>query len=163
MDEQKKDSVSGKEASNGSSSVSGNGRSSGGRVGSHPTKLGTGMIDIGGCDCSEDTLKLSYSVAEEVSKRTGIPADWIWGQMAHETGGFSSELAALGNWAGIKGGGSTDSLGHTQYGASGSEQFISIYSATLNNEPGMANAKTIDDFATSCKQGGYFEADLSEY
>lgn len=137
------------------------GSGGGGPVGSHPTKLGTGTVDTGGCN--DSVLELSFKVANEVSKRTGLPADWIWGQMAHETGGFNSELAALGNWAGIKGGGDTDSRGHTQYGGSGSEEFISIYSSTLNNEPGMSSAKTIDDFAVCCKNGGYYSADLSEY
>lgn len=137
------------------------GSGGGGPVGSHPTKLGTGTVDTGGCN--DSALELSFKVANEVSKRTGLPADWIWGQMAHETGGFNSELAALGNWAGIKGGGDTDSRGHTQYGGSGSEEFISIYSSTLNNEPGMSSAKTIDDFAACCKNGDYYSATLSEY
>ena len=127
---------------------------------------GIGIQNINGnvTEASDQEIAKSKEIAEKVSKLSGVPVDWVWAQMAHETGGFTSDLAKEGNYAGIKYGGETDSEGHSYYTTpEAQEEFIRVYANTLKNEPDIENAKTIEDFASCLKKGGYYADTQDNY
>lgn len=96
--------------------------------------------------------------AQQVSSKTGIPADFIWSQWAHETGGFS-HVAKANNLAGIE-------LPNKTYQAFNSlGDFADRYANILMSKrySGIADAKTLDQFAAILKRGGYYEDSMSNY
>lgn len=120
--------------------------------------LGDAGTSAGG---SVDVSNLPYgNIAMAISQRTGIPAQFVWAQMAWETGDFSSGLSVDDhNYGGIK-----QSDGSYRHFDS-DEDYIDYASKNLNayKENGIGNARTIDEFAAALKDGGYFKDDLGHY
>lgn len=112
---------------------------------------------------SVDVSNLPYgNIAMAISQRTGIPAQFVWAQMAWETGDFSSGLSVEDhNYGGIK---RNDGSGEYRHFDS-DEDYIDYASKNLNayKENGIGNAKTIDEFAAALHDGGYFTDDLGHY
>ncbi|MCI6233219.1 MAG: glucosaminidase domain-containing protein [Selenomonas sp.] len=122
--------------------------------------LNAGVSMSGG---SADVSSLPYgNIAMAISQRTGIPAQFVWAQMAWETGDFSSGLSVEDhNYGGIK---RNDGSGEYRHFDS-DEDYIDYASKNLNayKENGIGNAKTIDEFAAALHDGGYFTDDLGHY
>jgi len=122
--------------------------------------LGDAGTSAGG---SVDVSNLPYgNIAMAISQRTGIPAQFVWAQMAWETGDFSSGLSVEDhNYGGIK---RNDGSGEYRHFDS-DEDYIDYASKNLNayKENGIGNARTIDEFAAALKDGGYFTDDLGHY
>lgn len=101
--------------------------------------------------------------AQAVSSKTGIPAAFIYGQWAHETGNFTNRGATdLNNLAGIK----NQSLsGYRSFGSI--NEFADYYANLLTNKryssAGVPSAKTPEEFAQALKRGGYYEDSVSNY
>lgn len=101
------------------------------------------------------------SIAQQISKDTGIPANFIFDQFAHETNDFSNRGAkSLNNLAGIRNGKdyrNFDSL----------DDFASYFEKTITSKrytsQGILDARTIDNYSASLKNGGYYEDSLSNY
>jgi hypothetical protein len=99
-------------------------------------------------------------IAEVISQKTGLPADWVWAQMYHETGGFSSDLAKEDhNYAGVK----NEDGSYRHFDSD--EDFADYQARNLEayREDGLFDAKNVDEFAAALKDGGYFSANLAEY
>ncbi len=94
------------------------------------------------------------TLAQSVAAKTGIDANLLWAQWAHETGGFS-HLGQKNNLAGIR------MPGSSQYRAFSSlEDFGGYYSSLMRKGgrySGVEQSTTISDFAHRLKQGGYYE------
>lgn len=122
---------------------------------------------------SPDLSNKQYGdLAQQVSDNTGLPADWIWAQWSHESGGFNSELAREdNNFGGIK----TDNPrpgidppapdgGYYRHFDSPEEyadyfaKYIKLY-----DEDGVFRAKNIDEYAQALKNGGYFGDSVENY
>lgn len=101
-------------------------------------------------------------LALAASRALGVPADVIYAQWAHETGGFTNRGArSLNNLAGM-----TDGRGHyLNFGSP--EEFASYYVSQIRkNYGGAIGAQSIEDFATGLhngRLGSYFEANLGAY
>lgn len=102
-------------------------------------------------------------LAMQVSKKTGIPANLIWEQWAHETGGFKNRGAQdLNNLAGIKDQGG---MGYRSFGSL--DDFANYYSSLLTSSrytsKGVLQSMTAEDFAGALKGGGYYEDSYQNY
>ena len=123
--------------------------------------------DNGDYSSGVDVSNRTYgNIAMAISQRTGFPADWIWAQLAHETGGFESALAGEHNYGGVKGAWNEighDSNGHSYFASD--EDFIDYMSKYLKKyeEDGIYEAKTMEDYVRALKHGGYFTADVDDY
>lgn len=135
------------------------------RPGENKPSVGESAPSTGGVDISN---RPGGHVAQLISERTGIPADWIWAQMAHETGNFNSELAREDhNYGGIKetreGHQGVGELGYRHFDSD--EEYADYAAKNLNayTENGIKEAKTIEEFAKALKDGGYYEDSLENY
>lgn len=94
--------------------------------------------------------------AARVSKMTGIPADILWAQWAHETGNFTNPgTTQLNNLAGVNvpGGKGQD---YRKFGSL--DEFGDYYAHLMRPDgfyPGASTAKTPEDFAAALKHGKY--------
>ncbi len=110
-----------------------------------------------------DLAEKMRGLAIKVSKNTGVPADWIWSQWAHESGNFdtSKGAARFNNFAGI-----TQPLPGNPYQHFASpEDFANTYEEWLKR-PRFKNAlyaQNIDEFASGLKLGGWFTDSLDNY
>ena len=103
-----------------------------------------------------------WDLAERVNQKTGIPTEFIWGQWAHETGGFTSALTDENNLAGLTQTTANDmaqpdgSLHYMRFNSK--EEFADYYAnyIGLYKEDGIFEAKTRTEFASALKRGGYF-------
>lgn len=101
----------------------------------------------------------AMSVAQNVSQRTGIPADLVYGQMAFETGNFS-HLAGKNNFSGIKIVGT-----NTFRDFESLDKFAEYYGSTLSagryKNNGILNARTGAEYAHALKtpSGTYYGTD----
>ena len=110
-----------------------------------------------------------WDLAERVSQKTGIPTEFIWGQWAHETGGFTSALTAENNLAGLTQTTANDmaqpdgSLHYMRFNSK--EEFADYYAnyIGLYKEDGIFEAKTRAEFASALKRGGYFGDSVENY
>jgi hypothetical protein len=102
-------------------------------------------------------------IAASVSAQTGIPADLVYGQMAHETGNFTNRGSKdLHNYSGIR------LPGSTEYRKFDSDQeyanyFSKLLTSKRYTDKGILNAKDADSYAASLKAGGYMEDTASNY
>jgi len=117
----------------------------------------------GGAD-SQATAQKAAVLAQSVSAKTGIPADLLWAQWAHETGGFTNRGAReLNNLAGINvpGGGGQD------YRSFGSlEEFGDYYAHLMRpggRYAGASAARTPAELAGALKSGGYYTDSQRNY
>lgn len=101
-------------------------------------------------------------IAKEVSQRTGVPAEIIFGQFAHETANFTNRGAKeLHNLAGINvpGGGGQD---YRDFGSF--EEFGNYFSQMLTGHYADATrARTPDTYAEALKRGGYYTGPEQDY
>lgn len=107
----------------------------------------------------------TVNMAKRISQISGLPADWIWAQMCHESSNFGSALAQQHNYAGIKGAGSrpSDSRGHSYF--ADDDDFVNYMGNYLKNyaENGIFDAKTLPQYVQALKDGGYFTDDINNY
>ena len=116
------------------------------------TGSGQGSADLSGL--------AGGGIASAIAQRTGLPANLIWAQLAHESDGFSSQLAREDhNYGGI-----TNSDGSYRHFDSDEDfvDFMANYYPKYK-ENGLYNARNADEWASALKDGGYFTADLGEY
>ena len=128
-----------------------------------PTKIiKTGGDTAGGSDNgaagADVSGKPGGNIATAISQRTGLPADWIWAQMAAESGGDMNSTAARENhnYAGIDSGNR-----HFDSDEDFVDYMVKQYEAYRGD--GIFEAKTMDEFAERLRNGGYFTDDLSHY
>ena len=99
-------------------------------------------------------------IATAIAQNTGLPANFIWAQLSHESDGGNSKLAREDhNYGGVKG---TDG---EYLHFDNDQQFIDYMSNCYPKyrEDGIYDAQTADQFAEALQHGGYFTADLGEY
>lgn len=99
-------------------------------------------------------------IATAIAQNTGLPANFIWAQLSHESDGGNSKLAREDhNYGGVKG---TDG---EYLHFDNDQQFIDYMSHYYPKyrEDGIYDAQTADQFAEALQHGGYFTADLGEY
>lgn len=100
------------------------------------------------------------SIATAIAQNTGLPANFIWAQLSHESDGGNSKLAREDhNYGGVKG--NDGEYLHFD----NDQQFIDYMSDYYPKyrEDGIYDAQTADQFAEALQHGGYFTADLGEY
>lgn len=100
------------------------------------------------------------SIATAIAQNTGLPANFIWAQLSHESDGGNSKLAREDhNYGGVKG---TDG---EYLHFDNDQQFVDYMSNYYPKyrEDGIYDAQTADQFAEALQHGGYFTADLGEY
>nr|DAE98820.1 MAG TPA: Type I restriction enzyme Methylase [Caudoviricetes sp.] len=99
-------------------------------------------------------------IATAIAQNTGLPADFIWAQLSHESDGGNSKLAREDhNYGGVKG--NDGEYLHFD----NDQQFIDYMSDYYPKyrEDGIYDAKTADQFAEALQHGGYFTAGIDEY
>lgn len=99
-------------------------------------------------------------IATAIAQNTGLPANFIWAQLSHESDGGNSKLAREDhNYGGVKG--NDGEYLHFD----NDQQFIDYMSDYYPKyrENGIYDAQTADQFAEALQHGGYFTADLGEY
>jgi hypothetical protein len=108
---------------------------------------------------SSNAADQARELAKRVSEKTGISADWIFAQWAHETAYFTSNVfRKYHNLAGIRAGGQYQDFSSLSDSADRYAQILSLprYSSARQ-------ARTMDDFAFGLKSGGYYEDSYSNY
>lgn len=102
--------------------------------------------------------------ANRVSKMTGIPANILWAQWAHETGNFTNRGAKdLNNLAGVNVPGGK---GQDYRKFNSLDDFGDYYAKLMRPDglyPNASKAKTPEDFAAALKAGGYYTAPQDSY
>lgn len=111
---------------------------------------------------AQEKAQQAAALAQRVSQQTGIPADLLWSQWAHETGGFTNRGSTdLNNLAGVR------IPGTSEYRSFSSlDEFGNYYAHMMRpggRYSGIQNATTPEDFAARLKQGGYYEDTQSNY
>lgn len=99
-------------------------------------------------------------IATAIAQNTGLPANFIWAQLSHESDGGNSKLAREDhNYGGVKG--NDGEYLHFD----NDQQFIDYMSDYYPKyrEDGIYDAKTADQFAEALQNGGYFTAGIDEY
>lgn len=99
-------------------------------------------------------------IATAIAQNTGLPANFIWAQLSHESDGGNSKLAREDhNYGGVKG--NDGEYLHFD----NDQQFVDYMSNYYPKyrEDGIYDAQTADQFAEALQHGGYFTADLGEY
>jgi hypothetical protein len=105
------------------------------------------------------------ALARKIGADTGIPANIIFDQWAHETGDFSNRGALrLNNLAGINvpGGNGKDYRAFKSIEDFG-RYFEDLLKSDRYASQGVLNARTIDQYAASLKAGGYYTDSQSNY
>lgn len=99
-------------------------------------------------------------IATAIAQNTGLPANFIWAQLSHESDGGNSKLAREDhNYGGVKG-------NDGEYLHFDNDQEFVDYMSNYYpkyREDGIYDAQTADQFAEALQHGGYFTADLGEY
>lgn len=116
-------------------------------------------MDISGKPKAEVAYRVQQILKEQYGRN--LRADFIWAQMAHESGGsFDSYIAThYHNYAGM----GYDGSDYTHYASD--EDFAQDYAKTLNAyaEDGLFEAQTPEEYAQALRHGGYFSAPIEEY
>ena len=116
--------------------------------------------DNGGAPAADLSSLPVGDIATAIAQNTGLPANFIWAQLSHESDGGNSKLAREDhNYGGVKG---TDG---EYLHFDNDQQFIDYMSDYYPKyrENGIYDAQTADQFAEALQNGGYFTADLGEY
>lgn len=112
------------------------------------------------------------AMAQSVAAKTGIPAELIYGQLYHESGGFNSQLARENNNFGgltqveFNGEDNKQPDGSNYYMKFDSpEKFADYYAKYLKKyaEDGILEAKTPEEYAAALKRGGYYTDSVENY
>lgn len=100
-------------------------------------------------------------LAQQVSQRTGVPANIIMADWMHETNGFTNRGAVqLNNLAGINVPGGK---GQDYRKFSSLQEFANYYANLIGGYKGIGNVKTPDQFAAVLKANGYYGDSESNY
>lgn len=116
--------------------------------------------DNGGAPAADLSSLPVGDIATAIAQNTGLPANFIWAQLSHESDGGNSKLAREDhNYGGVKG--NDGEYLHFD----NDQQFIDYMSDYYPKyrENGIYDAQTADQFAEALQNGGYFTADLGEY
>ena len=116
--------------------------------------------DNGGAPAADLSSLPVGDIATAIAQNTGLPANFIWAQLSHESDGGNSKLAREDhNYGGVKG---TDG---EYLHFDNDQQFIDYMSNYYPKyrEDGIYDAQTADQFAEALQHGGYFTADIGEY
>lgn len=116
--------------------------------------------DNGGAPAADLSSLPVGDIATAIAQNTGLPANFIWAQLSHESDGGNSKLAREDhNYGGVKG--NDGEYLHFD----NDQQFINYMSDYYPKyrEDGIYDAQTADRFAEALQHGGYFTADLGEY
>ena len=116
--------------------------------------------DNGGAPAADLSSLPVGDIATAIAQNTGLPANFIWAQLSHESDGGNSKLAREDhNYGGVK---SNDG---EYLHFDNDQQFIDYMSNYYPKyrEDGIYDAQTADQFAEALQHGGYFTADLGEY
>jgi hypothetical protein len=100
-------------------------------------------------------------IANKVSQKTGLPAEWIYGQWAHETGNFKNRGAQeLNNLGGLR-----NKQGQYMKFDSLDEfaDYFAAYIPRKYGKSGAMQAKTPEEYAAALKRGGYYEDSYNNY
>ena len=111
-----------------------------------------------------------WELAQQSANISGLPAEWIYSQWAHETGNFVSELCVKHNNLG----GLTQDVPNDLPQPDGElwymdfktpEDYADYFGRYLRlyKEDGIYDVSTIPEYAAALQRGGYFGASLSEY
>lgn len=114
----------------------------------------------GGAPAAELSSLPVGDIATAIAQNTGLPANFIWAQLSHESDGGNSKLAREDhNYGGVKG--NDGEYLHFD----NDQQFINYMSDYYPKyrEDGIYDAQTADQFAEALQHGGYFTADIGEY
>jgi len=99
-----------------------------------------------------------WGIAQQIGAETGINPQFIYGQMYHETGGFTSDLAKENNnFGGLKG----EDGEYMSF--SSPEDFGKYYASYLSKYEGLSSATTPEEYASALKSGGYYEDSVENY
>ena len=130
---------------------------------------GASSVSISGRPKAE----LAYRISQIMQERYGksIPPEWIWAQLALESGHFSSALAVEDhNYGGIKAYNGAKIAGISPEGDyyrhfDSDEEYAQFAASNYDAyaPDGIYNAKTVQEFAAALKHGGYFGASLESY
>lgn len=111
-----------------------------------------------------------YGLAQVSAEISGLPAEWIYAQWSHETGGFSSVLSEeyhnLGGITQVQPNDTPQPDGNCYYMQFNSYESYAEYFGkylTYYREDGIYLSETIADYITALKNGGYFGDDLYAY
>ena len=102
----------------------------------------------------------AMAAAAQVSQKTGIPAQIIYGQWEHETGNFNNRGAReLNNFAGLR----EKSGEYKKFGSM--QEFAEFFAAYIPRKYGDAatSARTPEQYAMALKKGGYYEDTYQHY
>lgn len=116
--------------------------------------------DNGGAPAADLSSLPVGDIATAIAQNTGLPANFIWAQLSHESDGGNSKLAREDhNYGGVKG---TDG---EYLHFDNDQEFVNYMSNYYPKyrEDGIYDAQTADQFAEALQHGGYFTADLGEY
>lgn len=123
--------------------------------------LGHAASDVNGpsSTASTDAADHARKLAVTVSSQTGIPADWIFAQWAHETDFFRSRaFREQNNLAGMREGLTYRSFGNMDESA---EYFAKLLMSPRYRSAREANS--MEGYAYGLKQGGYYEDTYANY
>lgn len=109
---------------------------------------------------SGSTAAQAYALAQQLSGQLNVPADILYRQFAHETGNFTNRGAtSLNNLAGIKNPGGN---GYRSFDSI--QDFGNYYGKLIKHRYSDAvGSKSVDQYASALKRGGYFQDSLSNY
>ena len=114
----------------------------------------------GGASAADLSSLSVGDIATAIAQNTGLPANFIWAQLSHESDGGNSKLAREDhNYGGVKG--NDGEYLHFD----NDQQFIDYMSDYYPKyrEDGIYDAQTADQFAEALQHGGYFTAGIDEY
>ena len=130
---------------------------------------GASSVSISGRPKAE----LAYRISQIMQERYGksIPPEWIWAQLALESGHFSSALAVEDhNYGGIKAYNGAKIAGISPEGDyyrhfDSDEEYAQFAASNYDAyaPDGIYNGKTVQEFAAALKHGGYFGSSLESY
>ncbi|WP_315443560.1 peptidoglycan DD-metalloendopeptidase family protein [uncultured Selenomonas sp.] len=130
---------------------------------------GASSVSISGRPKAE----LAYRISQIMQERYGksISPEWIWAQLALESGHFSSALAVEDhNYGGIKAYNGAKIAGISPEGDyyrhfDSDEEYAQFAASNYDAyaPDGIYNAKTVQEFAAALKHGGYFGSSLESY
>lgn len=112
------------------------------------------------------------ALAQRVSRQTGLPAQWIYGQWYHESQGFTSQLARENfNFGGLtqeeyNGAENKQPDGNNYYIKFSSPEAYADYFAEYIQRygpNGIYNAETVEEYAHALKRGGYYTDSEARY
>lgn len=111
-----------------------------------------------------------FVLAQQAAAISGLPAEWIYSQFSHETGGFTSELCIdHNNLGGLTQEEPNDlpqpdgSLWYMHFDTP--EAYADYFGRYLRlyEEDGIYSAETIPEYAAALYRGGYFGDSLENY